>query len=172
MVREPARLREDALGVGESIVIGASRHGTGTQHCGDDGNAHGSGWKAGPILGFFAGWAVLVASAVSGTIPAATVTLRLAAACLGGRLRVGITFLAAGWLLAANATIVKGIKPRSYAHEQNRPGRHKAPAEIDNEKADIERRPRESMTGPRVIRDRHGVWRRRTIDSVTDVRPL
>ena len=70
-----------------------------------------------PVLGFFAGWALLVASAVfmvSGTIPAATATLLLVAPQLADNPGV-VTFVAAGWLLAVSAVVVKGIKPTSYS---------------------------------------------------------
>lgn len=70
-----------------------------------------------PTLGFFAGWALLVASAVfmvSGTIPAATATLLLINPALADSPGV-VTFVAAGWLLAVSAVIVKGIKPTSYS---------------------------------------------------------
>jgi amino acid transporter len=69
-----------------------------------------------PVLGFFAGWALLVASAVfmvSGPIPAATATLLLINPELANDPAV-VTFVAAGWLLAVSAVIVKGIKPTSY----------------------------------------------------------
>lgn len=69
-----------------------------------------------PILGFFAGWALLVASAVfmvSGTIPAATATLGLIRPDLASD-PAWVTFVAGGWLLAVSAVIVKGIKPTSY----------------------------------------------------------
>ncbi|MDQ2994190.1 MAG: APC family permease [Pseudomonadota bacterium] len=70
-----------------------------------------------PTLGFLAGWALLVATAVfmvSGTIPAATATLLLVApkyATDPG----AVTFVAAGWLMLVSAVIVKGIKPTSYS---------------------------------------------------------
>ena len=70
-----------------------------------------------PVLGFFAGWALLVASAVfmvSGTIPAATATLLLIRPELANNPAM-VTFTAAGWLLAVSAVIVKGIKPTSYS---------------------------------------------------------
>ena len=70
-----------------------------------------------PVLGFFAGWAVLVASAmfmVSGTIPAATATLLLLKPDLASN-PSWVTFVAAGWLLAVSAVLVKGIKPTSYS---------------------------------------------------------
>ena len=69
-----------------------------------------------PVLGFLAGWALLVASAVfmvSGTIPAATATLIL----IQPRLATDpgtVTFVAAGWLVLVGAVIVKGIRPTSY----------------------------------------------------------
>lgn len=69
-----------------------------------------------PVLGFFAGWALLVASAVfmvSGTIPAATATLSLIRPDLASN-PTWVTLVAAGWLLAVSAIIVKGIKPTSY----------------------------------------------------------
>jgi amino acid transporter len=69
-----------------------------------------------PTLGFFAGWALLVASAVfmvSGTIPAATATLVLFDPALASN-PAAVTFVAAAWLLAVSAVIVKGIKPTSY----------------------------------------------------------
>lgn len=70
-----------------------------------------------PVLGFFAGWALLVASSVfmvSATIPAATATLLLVRPELANDPAV-VTFVAAGWLLAVSAIVVKGIKPTSYA---------------------------------------------------------
>lgn len=69
-----------------------------------------------PVLGFFAGWALLVASAVfmvSGTIPAATATLTLIAPRLANE-PAAVTLVAAGWLLLVSAIVVKGIKPTSY----------------------------------------------------------
>jgi amino acid transporter len=71
----------------------------------------------GPILGFLAGWSLLVASAVfmvSGTVPAATATLELIAPNLASD-TVSVAFVAAGWLLFVSALVVKGIKPTSYA---------------------------------------------------------
>ncbi len=67
-------------------------------------------------LGFFAGWALLVASVVfmvSGTIPAATATLTLAAPRLATE-PWAVALVAAGWLLVVSAVIVKGIKLTSY----------------------------------------------------------
>jgi amino acid transporter len=69
-----------------------------------------------PMLGFMAGWSLLVASAVfmvSGTIPAATATLLLINPSQADN-PASVTFVAAGWLLAVSAVIVKGIKPTSY----------------------------------------------------------
>ncbi len=69
-----------------------------------------------PTLGFFAGWALLVASSVfmvSATIPAATATLLIFKPALATDPSV-VTFVAAGWLLAVSAVVVKGIKPTSY----------------------------------------------------------
>jgi amino acid transporter len=70
----------------------------------------------GPVLGFLAGWSLLVASAlfmVSGTIPAATATLGLISPRLTSE-PTTVTLVAAGWLLAVSAVLVKGIKPASY----------------------------------------------------------
>lgn len=70
-----------------------------------------------PTLGFLAGWALLVATAVfmvSGTIPAATATLILVAPHLATNPGM-VTFVAAGWLLLVSAVIVKGVKPSSYS---------------------------------------------------------
>jgi amino acid transporter len=75
-----------------------------------------------PILGFFAGWALLVASAifmVSGTTPAATATLQLLislGAVDAARIDdpIWVNAVASGWLVAVSAIIVKGIKPTSY----------------------------------------------------------
>lgn len=69
-----------------------------------------------PLLGFFAGWSLLVASAVfmvSGTIPAASATLLLVSPAHIND-PSSVTFVAAGWLLVVSAVIVKGIKPTSY----------------------------------------------------------
>lgn len=69
-----------------------------------------------PVLGFFAGWTLLVASAVfmvSGTIPAATATLLLFDPALAERPPV-VTLVAAGWLLAVSAVVLKGVKLTSY----------------------------------------------------------
>jgi len=75
-----------------------------------------------PLLGFFAGWALLVASTVfmvSGTTPAATASLQLfvsLGAVLPERIDdpVWVNGVASVWLIAVGAVIVKGIKPTSY----------------------------------------------------------
>jgi len=70
----------------------------------------------GPVFGFFAGWSLLVASAVfmvSGTIPAATATLTLLSPAHANDPPT-VSFVAAGWLIAVSMVIVKGIKPTSY----------------------------------------------------------
>ena len=70
----------------------------------------------GRVLGFFAGWAVLVSSAVfmvSGSIPAATTTLLMIAPEQVNN-PVWVNSLAAIWLSLIAAIAVKGIKPASY----------------------------------------------------------
>src|ERR1700722_10619162 len=70
----------------------------------------------GPVLGFLAGWSLLVATAlfmVGGTVPAATATLDLIAPGLTAS-PTRVTLVAAGWLLGVSALVVKGIKPASY----------------------------------------------------------
>ena len=67
-------------------------------------------------LGFLAGWALLVASAmfmVSGTVPAATATLALVRPSLVGN-TAAVTLVAAGWLILVSAVVLKGIKLTSY----------------------------------------------------------
>lgn len=67
-------------------------------------------------LGFFAGWSLLVASAifmVSGTIPAATSTLVLISPQLAND-PIWVTAVASGWLSLVSAIILKGIRPTSY----------------------------------------------------------
>jgi amino acid transporter len=69
-----------------------------------------------PALGFFAGWALIISSAVfmvSGTLPAASATLKLLAP---GRAdsQGAVTLVAAGWLVAIGAIVAKGIKLSSY----------------------------------------------------------
>jgi amino acid transporter len=69
-----------------------------------------------PTLGFFAGWALLVASAVfmvSGTLPAATATLQLIAPSLSDS-PVASALVAMVWLVVVSLVIIKGIKPTSY----------------------------------------------------------
>ncbi len=69
-----------------------------------------------PILGFLAGWSLLVSSTlfmVSGTIPAATATLALLSP-QNVENPVIVTLVAAGWLLLVSAVVMKGIKPTSY----------------------------------------------------------
>ena len=70
----------------------------------------------GPVLGFLAGWSLLVATAlfmVGGTIPAATATLAIVAPHLTSS-PVSVALVAAGWLLLVSAVVVKGIKLASY----------------------------------------------------------
>ena len=70
----------------------------------------------GPVLGFLAGWSLLVATAlfmVGGTIPAATASLALIAPRLAAD-PVSVALMAAAWLLVVSAVVVKGIKPASY----------------------------------------------------------
>ena len=155
-MRQEARLQQDSLGVGESIVMGvagtapafsiaattatlAAAVGTlapaSLLYCGLimfgvtfsymhlnrlNPNAGASyAWVGAifnPVLGFFAGWALLVASSVfmvSATIPAATATLLIFNPGLASDPSV-VTLVAAGWLLAVSAVVVKGIKPTSY----------------------------------------------------------
>src|SRR5271169_3653840 len=69
-----------------------------------------------PALGFFAGWTLIVSSAVfmvSGTLPAASATLKLLAP---GRVdsQEAVTLVAAGWLVVIGAVVAKGIKLSSY----------------------------------------------------------
>jgi amino acid transporter len=156
-MHQETRLKEDSLGIGESIIMGVAGtapafsiaattatlfSAVGTLapaslfYCGlimfgvtfsymhlnrINPNAGASyAWVGSifnPVLGFFAGWALLVASAVfmvSGTIPAATATLLLLKPELAGNPAM-VTFVAAGWLLAVSAVLVKGIKPTSYS---------------------------------------------------------
>lgn len=70
----------------------------------------------GKNLGFFAGWSLLVATAVfmvSGTIPAATATLLLLDPHLADSTG-WVTFIAALWLTFVSAIVFKGIKQASY----------------------------------------------------------
>lgn len=65
-----------------------------------------------PILGFFAGWSLLVASAafmVSGTIPAANATLALLSPAHVNE-TMAVTIVAAGWLVFVSLIVIKGTK--------------------------------------------------------------
>lgn len=67
-------------------------------------------------LGFFAGWSLLVASAlfmVSGTIPVATATLALASPEHVSD-TIWVTLIASGYLTFVAIVVLKGIKPTSY----------------------------------------------------------
>ena len=67
-------------------------------------------------LGFLCGWALLVASAlfmVSGTIPAATATLELIDPADINNTGI-VALVAAAWLIAVSAVVLKGIKLTSY----------------------------------------------------------
>jgi amino acid transporter len=69
-----------------------------------------------PALGFFAGWALIISSAVfmvSGTLPAASATLKLLAPRLVDS-QDAVTLTAALWLVAIGAAVAKGIKLSSY----------------------------------------------------------
>ena len=69
-----------------------------------------------PALGFFAGWALMISSVVfmvSGTLPAASATLKLLAPGLVHGQRA-VTLTAALWLVAIGAAVAKGIKLSSY----------------------------------------------------------
>ena len=71
----------------------------------------------GRVIGFFAGWTILVASAVfmvSGSIPAATATLLLVAPHQINNL-VWVTSTAALWLTLISAIVFKGMKSASVA---------------------------------------------------------
>jgi amino acid transporter len=70
-----------------------------------------------PTLGFFAGWALLVASAVfmvSGTFPAATATLLLIQPDVSDPSPLAVALVAMVWLTVVSIVIIKGIKPTSY----------------------------------------------------------
>jgi len=155
--KEPVKLKSNALGLGESIIMGVAGAAPAYSmaaamatlmaavgllsiasifYCGliifgvtivymklnrehpSAGGAYTWVTKAfHPILGFFAGWALLVASAifmVSGTIPAATATLALVAPDYIENPYV-VTAIAAGWLVFVSLVVVKGIKLSSYA---------------------------------------------------------
>ncbi len=69
-----------------------------------------------PILGFFTGWSLLVASAVfmvSGTIPAAVATLAIVNPDYVNNPTV-VSIVAALWLIFVSLIVVKGIKLSSY----------------------------------------------------------
>lgn len=69
-----------------------------------------------PALGFFAGWALMISSVVfmvSGTLPAASATLKLLAPGFIHDQRA-VTLTAALWLVAIGAAVAKGIKLSSY----------------------------------------------------------
>jgi amino acid transporter len=69
-----------------------------------------------PAVGFFAGWALIISSAVfmvSGTLPAAAATLRLCAPGFADS-QGAVTLVAAFWLVAIGAVVAKGIKLSSY----------------------------------------------------------
>jgi amino acid transporter len=74
------------------------------------------GMVFGRTLGFFAGWALLVLCCVfmvSAMIPAANATLLIFAPALMNNVH-WVTLLAALWLTAVSAVVVKGIKLTSY----------------------------------------------------------
>ena len=69
-----------------------------------------------PTIGFFAGWSVIVGSAlfmVSGTLPAAAGTLKLFDPSLVED-QNAVTLIAAGWVAVISAVVAKGIKLSSY----------------------------------------------------------
>jgi amino acid transporter len=69
-----------------------------------------------PVLGFFSGWSLLVASAVfmvSGTIPAAIATLSLVSPESIDN-PIIVSGVAIGWLLVISGVVTKGIKLSSY----------------------------------------------------------
>src|ERR1700683_1880415 len=73
----------------------------------------------GPVLGFLAGWSLLVATAlfmVGGTVPAATATLDLIAPGLTAS-PTSVTLVAASWLRAASALLVKSTQPSRHTHD-------------------------------------------------------
>jgi amino acid transporter len=70
----------------------------------------------GPALGFFAGWSVIIGSIlfmVSGTLPAATATLKLFVPSLVDN-QNAVTLVASGWLVVIGGIVAKGIKLTSY----------------------------------------------------------
>jgi amino acid transporter len=149
-------LRADALGLGESVIMGVAGSGpaysvaasTATLigavgvlapasllYCGLimfgvvfafrhlnrlDVNAGASyAWVAkifSPALGFFVGWSVIISSIlfmVSGTLPAATGTLKLFAPGLVDN-QNAVTLVAAGWMVVIGGIVAKGIKLSTY----------------------------------------------------------
>jgi amino acid transporter len=69
-----------------------------------------------PVLGFFAGWALIISSVVfmvSGTLPAAAATLKLLAPGFVDS-QAAVTLMAALWLVSIGAVVAKGIKLSSY----------------------------------------------------------
>lgn len=69
-----------------------------------------------PALGFLAGWALIISSAVfmvSGTLPAAAATLKLLAPAVADDQRA-VTMVAALWLVTIGAVVAEGIKLSSY----------------------------------------------------------
>ena len=69
-----------------------------------------------PAFGFFAGWASIISSTVfmvSGTLPAASASLKLLAPGLVHS-QAAVTLVAAVWLTAIGAAVAKGIKLSSY----------------------------------------------------------
>jgi amino acid transporter len=69
-----------------------------------------------PSLGFFAGWALIISSAVfmvAGSLPAAAATLKLLLPGLVDS-QAAVTLTAALWLTAIGAAVAKGIKLSSY----------------------------------------------------------
>ena len=69
-----------------------------------------------PMLGFFAGWALIISSVVfmvSGTLPAAAATLKLLAPGFVDS-QAAVTLMAALWLVSIGAIVAKGIKLSSY----------------------------------------------------------
>jgi amino acid transporter len=69
-----------------------------------------------PALGFLAGWALIISSAVfmvAGTLPAAAATLKLLLPRLVDS-QAAVTLVAALWLVSIGAAVAKGIKLSSY----------------------------------------------------------
>jgi amino acid transporter len=69
-----------------------------------------------PVVGFFAGWTVLISSAVfmvSGTLPAASATLELLAPGFAGN-QNAVTIAAALWLVVIGIVVAKGVKLSSW----------------------------------------------------------